>query len=56
MDKVKILESEPNSLLLSHRKLVLCLAVMFTQRICGLSGLQASGLLSIEGYLSVVLC
>lgn len=50
MDKVKILESEPNYLLLSHWKLVLCLAVMFTERIYELSDTQASGLLSIKCY------
>ena len=50
MDKVEILESEPNSLFVSHRKLVLCFAVILTQRIHGLSDLQASGPLSVEDY------
>lgn len=47
MDKVEILESEPNSLFVSHRKLVLCFAEILREY---MGCLTASGLLSVEDY------
>lgn len=52
MDKVEILESEPNSLFVSHRKLVLC----FAEILRGCMGcLTASGPLSVDYCVSFAL-